>query len=429
MGKPRWLVGIALFGVLALVAAACAEEEGDGAGGGAAEACAADAFGCVEVAEGDPIRFGTLLAITGDVAFLGLDSQAGAVVAADYYEDQTFDGVSNFMGHPIEFQHEDDGCSAEGGQAGSTRLAADPTIVAVIGTSCSSSALGVSDTVLGEQGIALISPSNTAPALTAPGTHQDFYLRTAHNDKIQGAAMANFAFDELGLTTAATVHDGSPYADQLQQVFADTFTSLGGTITLQDAVQVGDTDFRSLLTQIAADQPEFLYYPIFEPEGNLLTKQALEIQGLSDTVLAGSDGLLTSNFVEDVGEVAEGRMFLSGPSLEFAGDFYEAELVPAINELRGLEETTSVFHAHAWDAMNMVLNAVGEVAIEEGGTLFIPRTALKDALFATSGYAGITGSLTCNETGDCQPEVTISVSEIKNGEYNVVFTQTATLEA
>ncbi len=40
---------------------------------------------------------------------------------------------------------------------------------------------------------------------------------------VQGAAMANFAYNELGVRKAATVHDGSPYAEQLQQVFADTF--------------------------------------------------------------------------------------------------------------------------------------------------------------------------------------------------------------
>ena len=79
------------------------------------------------------------------------------------------------------------------------RLRPTRTVVAVIGTSCSSAALGVADTILGD-GILLVSPSNTNPGLTSEEAHQPFYARTAHNDKIQGAIVAEFVFNELGIT-------------------------------------------------------------------------------------------------------------------------------------------------------------------------------------------------------------------------------------
>ena len=44
------------------------------------------------------------------------------------------------------------------------------------------------------------------PSLTDPATHEPFYARTAHNDEIQGAAMADFAYNVLGVTTAAVPH-------------------------------------------------------------------------------------------------------------------------------------------------------------------------------------------------------------------------------
>ena len=59
-------------------------------------------------------------------------------------------------------------------------------------------------------------------------------MRTAHNDTIQGAAMAKYAI-EKGFKNAATIHDGSLYADKLQQVFAEEFKKLGGTIVAQEA--------------------------------------------------------------------------------------------------------------------------------------------------------------------------------------------------
>ena len=217
--SPRLLV---LMGLMALIAAAC------GGTAAAPDACASDAFGCVVIADGEPISIGSLLVTTGANSSLGLDSQYGVELALDYYSDQAFDGTNAVIaGHTVELSPEDDGCSAEGGTAGANRLAADAQIVAVVGTSCSSAALDVADQIFSDKGISIVSPSNTGPALTDPAKHKPFYLRTAHNDSIQGAAVANFAFNELGVTTAATIHDGSPYAEGLQAVFAEVFTVSG----------------------------------------------------------------------------------------------------------------------------------------------------------------------------------------------------------
>jgi branched-chain amino acid transport system substrate-binding protein len=52
--------------------------------------------------------------------------------------------------------------------------------------------------------------------------------------------------------------------------------------------------------------------------------------------------------------------------------------------------------------------------------LFIPRRALRDALYATSGFEGLTGTLTCNEVGDCA-DPAIRVSTIQDGAYVVTW--------
>ena len=434
---------VLLLLVFALVAAACGDDSTDSTtaattgggddGGSAAEAiCDADPFGCVEVGEGEAITIGTLLVISGPNASLGQDSQNGVVMAADKL-DGTLDGTNGeLLGRAIAFNHQDDGCSAEGGQAGAQALAADPSTSGVIGTSCSSAALGVADTILSDQGIAIISPSNTGPALTEADQHQDFYLRTAHNDKLQGAAVAKFAYNELGARTAATIHDGSPYADGLQAVFADTFEALGGTITVREAIQVQETDFTSVLTSIGSDSPDVLYFPIFAAEGGLITQQARQTDGLADTTLIGSDGMLSADYVAAAGDAVEG-VYLSGPDLSaFTGDqdFYEGEFKTAYLELWG-GEPAAAFHAHSYDAANMLFDAIEEVAIDEDGTLYIPRTALKDALFATSGVQGITGTLNCNDLGDCQSTATIAVYQVVGGNYDSsapVYSEVATLE-
>jgi branched-chain amino acid transport system substrate-binding protein len=317
----RWF---AILAVTLLAVAACtptggssSSASGSAGGGGAAAACAADQFGCVTVDADAPIVLGTALVISGANSSLGLDSQYGAQAAVNLR--------GQVLGHDVELDNQDDGCSADGGTASANLLKSKPEIVAVIGTSCSSAGEPASQ-ILSEAGILIVSPSNTAPSLTDPATHQDFYARTAHNDKIQGAAMAQFVCEELKLKTAATIHDGSPYAQQLQQVFADNFKSeCDGTITDQEAITVGQTDFSSVLAKIATSNngaaPDFLYYPIFIAEGALITQQAAENSDLDNTVRAGADGIFSPDFVDAAGPGAEG-MYFSGPDLAFSGSFY-----------------------------------------------------------------------------------------------------------
>jgi branched-chain amino acid transport system substrate-binding protein len=429
MKRFRFLRAFVGLSAVAIIAAGCAD--GDGGQPGDGDECPDTEFGCIEVASGEALRIGTILTISGDTASLGTDSQRGAELGADYL-DGTFDGTAGqIAGHDVEFQHEDGLCSAEGGTASGRKLASDPTIVAVIGTSCSSSALGAADKILSDEGVILHSPSNTSPALTDPATHQPFYARTAHNDKIQGAAVAQFAAEDQGASTAATIHDGSPYADGLQQVFCDVFANqYGGECTTQEAINVGDTDFSSLLSSIAADAPDFLFYPIFLPEGGLITQQARENPDLADTALAGADGLLTPDFVDSAGEENAEGVFLSGPDVErlARADFYESEFLPAYEEQYG-ERPTAAFHAHAFDAFGMLAQAIEEVAIEtDDGGLLVPKTELRDALFGITGFEGITGDLECDDNGDCQPSATIAVNEVKGGEFDGIFEATLELE-
>ncbi len=168
-----------------------------------------DELGCIEVAAGDPILLASSLVVSGPNTELGLDSQYGVEIAIDFRED--------LLGHAIELQAEDDGCSAEGGQTSATKIVSNPQIVAMIGTSCSGAGVPAAK-IVSDAGFAMVSPSNTSPALTDPEqAFQVGYLRTAHNDLVQGRAMAEFAINELGVSKAAAIHDGDPYTEGLGQ--------------------------------------------------------------------------------------------------------------------------------------------------------------------------------------------------------------------
>jgi len=365
-----------------------------------------DPIGVVKLRAGEPIHIAYWFVISGPNTSLGTDTVRGIEIAVD-----TFGG--SIKGWPIKISGQDSGCSAEGGQAAATRLAADPTIVAAIGSNCSSEAKpGVP--ILWKAGIPTVSPSNTAPYLTDPerGSGYEGYLRTCHNDKVQGAIAANFAFNEKGLKKAATIHDGSVYAEQLAQVFAKTFKEKGGTITSMEAISPNDTDMRPVLTKIATGKPEIIYYPIFIAEGGFITRQAKEVSGLEKVMLFGADGMFSPDFYKAAGNAAVG-MFHSSPDFSaFAGGYQT--FLTAHKKKYG-EAPIAPFHAHAYDATMMVLTAIDKVAVKEGGNLVIGRKALRDALYATSQMKGLTGTITCDQYGDCaDPKIAVYQTAAEN---------------
>jgi len=401
--RQRMLRLLALVAVLSLVGAACGDD-GEDTGGTdtATETAAEDALGTVESASGEPIEIAVLQSITGDTASLGEDQVRGVEIAVD-------DLGGELLGHPIELTVEDDGCDATVGTTAAQSIVANPQILGIVGSSCSGAAVPAAE-IMSEAGLVMISGSNTSPSLTSDleGTeapdHQDGYFRTAHNDLIQGQAAANYAYEELGATTAATIHDGDPYTEGLATAFGNAFEALGGEVGLATAVNKGDTDMRPVLTDVAAAGPDLVFFPIFQPEADFIVQQAQEIEGLEDTEqLMGADGLLSDTFVT-IPET-EG-MYFSGPATPESADY--DDFVAKYEEKFG-EKPIQAFHAHAYDAANILFQAIEAAAVDDGsGNLTIGRQALRDAVASTSGFSGLTGSLTCDEYGDCAaPKINI----------------------
>jgi branched-chain amino acid transport system substrate-binding protein len=358
-----------------------------------------DQIGCVDIAPGDPIHIAFEFVISGADSTLGLDTKYGAEIAVD-------DVGGLWLGHPIQFDGQDSGCNAEGGTAAATKLAADPTIVAVIGTNCSSEAVpGVP--ILSAAGFTIISPSNTAPYLTDPAKRVAGYFRTAHNDKVQGAAAAQFVYNVLKFTKAAAIHDGGPYTEALANVFADNFKQLGGTITAVEAVDPTATDMKPTLTRIAAGGPQLVYFPVFVAAGGFICAQFRDVPGLEQTAKMGADGIFTPDFVKACGKNAVGQ-YWSSPDFSAFGSGYQT-LVDKYKAKYNLTGTLAPFHAHSYDAMNIILAAIKNVAVQDAdGTLHIGRQALRDAVAATKDFKGLTGNLTCDPNGDCaDPKIAV----------------------
>ncbi len=350
-----------------------------------------DPIGVLAIKPGDPIVLAFALSQSGSTAALGEDTKRGIEIALD-------DAGGALFNHKLQLIGEDDGCSPEGGQTAASKLAANAKIVGIVGALCSS-ASKVMAPVITQAGMTMVSPSSTSLELTDPAKHVEGFLRTAHNDKVQGQVAADFVAKQLKLKKAATIHDGSTYAAGLVDAFAQAFKQNGGEVVAQEAVNVGETDMRPVLTRVATKSPDIIYYPIFVAEGAFITRQAKEVKGLEKVTLMGSDGLFAGDFVKSAGDAAT-AMYLSSPDFSQFGSGYSA-FQDKYQKKYG-EKPNAPYHAHAYDATMMILNAVKKVAVAgQDGALYIPRKGLRDALYATKDFKGLTGNLTCDKNGDC----------------------------
>jgi branched-chain amino acid transport system substrate-binding protein len=255
----------------------------------------------------------------------------------------------------------------------------------------------------------MISPSNTAPQLTAvPHPWQNSYARTAHSNALQGRVGAEFAYQVLGGRTAVILHDGSDYTRILAQSFADRWQALGGGILLQTQIIVSQPDLEETVTGLAFNPPDVIYLALFEPEAIFVANDLAGKPALADISLLGTENLLLPDFPLAGGTAVEG-MYVTGTAVTGANyDMFLAQWDVAYGQMPPGE-----FHAHAYDAANILLDAI-EASAQQGssGTTLIGRQALRQAIHATANFSGLTGTLSCDAAGDCATGEALGVYQV-----------------
>ena len=384
---------------------------------------AAGPLGAVRVDPGGEIQIRAILSLSGVWTSLGVPNYRVALLAMEDYG--PIQGFSVNLGEAL-----DSLCTSEGGAAAATRVAADPQTAAVLGTTCSSAAAGAMP-VLSEAGLSMVSSSNASSTLTsnlegsAGSDHYPGYYRISHNDLHRGLAVAEFATGELRVDTAAVVHEGNLYSQDMTEAFAGAFAGLGGEVTASVLAEGDPGDVRPALEEIAASSPGVLFFPYYEPWGDAFVQQAQGIAGLRDTVFIGYGSGAGEKY-----DVPDDRsLYLTIPDQRFGGARHEItgrsadEIQQAYRDRYG-EAPTDAFWVHAYDATVMLLDSIDAAAAKVGDSLFIDRAGLRDALDAAD-LGGITGRLACDDFGDCaDPRVILVDAKLSGSDAlldNVVF--------
>ncbi len=335
-------------------------------------------------ADGDTIKVGGLLEMTGGSASFGISGKNGIDLALKKINEK---GVLG--GKKLSLVVADTKSEASEATNGMQKLISQDKVVAVIGPN-QSSAVIASGAINNGAKVVDITPMGTNPDVTVdPKTKQvkPYSFRTCFIDPFQGTVMASFASNELKVKRAAIYIDNtSDYAKGLAQFFKENFVKNGGQVVIEEAYLQKDTDFKSTLTKIKAAKPDFIYIPGYYQEVGLIVKQAREM-GIT-VPMAGGDGWDSAKLPEIAGKAALENTFFS--SLYSPDDTSDLNKEFVAEYKKAYNTNPDVFAALAYDSTLLVAKA-----IEDAGSA--DPAKIGEAMAKIKGFKGVSGEVTFNE--------------------------------
>ena len=335
-------------------------------------------------ADGDTIKVGGVLEMTGGSASFGISSKNGIDLALKKINEK---GVLG--GKKLSLVVADTKSEASEATNAMQKVISQDKVVAVIGPNQSSAVIAAGAINNGSK-IVDITPMGTNPDVTVdPKTKKvkPYSFRTCFIDPFQGTVMASFASNELKVKKAAIYIDNtSDYAKGLAQFFKENFVKNGGQVVIEEAYLQKDTDFKSTLTKIKAAQPDFIYIPGYYQEVGLIVKQAREM-GIT-VPMAGGDGWDSAKLPEIAGKAALENTFFS--SLYSPDDTSDLNKEFVAEYKKAYNTNPDVFAALAYDSTLLVAKA-----IEDAGSADPAKIA--EAMAKIKGFKGVSGEVTFNE--------------------------------
>lgn len=384
-------------------AAVATEAPAAPAGVDTAALCSADKFGCAKVEAGQTVKIGMGAPMTGGDASFGIDISQGAKIAMQ--------DAGEFQGFKFELIAEDDGGTPEGGAAVANKLVSDPTVVAIEGH-IFSGATSAAMPIYEEKGLPMLSPSATNPALTTKGSA--VFNRIVFTDQQQGKFAAQYLFNKLAVKNLAIIHDGQDYGKGLAEIVKSNFEALGGTVVSFDAITPKEADYTPVLATIAAKKPEAVYFGGYTQDASTL-QNGMKQTGLDKAIFFGCDGTYGADFITRTGANGEGAFAVSltppdSPEKTKFDAAYEAAFGKKPGEL-------SPYTWNAYDAGSALIAMIESVAVKgSDGALYVPRGALVAAVRGMKDFKGISGTFTCDATGECNASGPLFVV-VKDGKW------------
>ena len=189
-------------------------------------------------------------------------------------------------GKKIEIVAVDDACEPKQGPVAANRVINDK-IHYVVGPVCSGASIAAAP-IYNNEGVVVVTPSATSPALTE-GKNYHFIFRTIGRDDQQGPAAAKFITEHVKPKKVAVLHDKQSYGQGIAASVRDDLKKAGVAVALFEGINAGDSDYSAVITKLKSAGVDFVYYGGYHPEMGLLLRQASE-QGLKVRMM-GPEGV------------------------------------------------------------------------------------------------------------------------------------------
>jgi branched-chain amino acid transport system substrate-binding protein len=328
------------------------------------------------------IKIGGLLPLSGPGSYFGTQDKQGAELALEQLNKT---GVN---GYKFEIQYEDSACGPLPATQAAKRLIDQYKPDVVIGEECSDATLAVMP-IMDEAKIPLLNAGSSSIKITEPGNPWTF--RIMPNEVMQGVDIATNAYNRLNARTAVLLHENTNAGIGNAQVFADTFTKLGGKILTDIGFGRDVNDFTAIATRVAGlGQVDVIPTYTLEGQGLKITQalaQAGVVKGGGGHAIQLGTIWLPFGFEQKAGKTAEGYIrivqFDPTDSRSVARNFIEAF------KAKYSQDPTHL-NAHAYDQIMLIADVVRRGATD--------AQSIRDGFAATKDFSGVTGSVAFDKT-------------------------------
>lgn len=206
--------------------------------------------------------------------------------------------------------------------AAADRLITSEGVAGIVGATCSGATTAVLNNVARPNGVVMISPSATSPALS---TIEDdgLFFRTAPSDARQGEIIGEI-LSSKGIKSAALTYTNNDYGKGLADAIQAAFEKAGGTITAVAAHEDGKADYSAEVATLASAGGDLLIVAGYLDQGGKGMIQAALDTGAFDTFML-PDGMVGESLTENFGSDIDGSIG-TNPGTDSPGAKMLAEL-------------------------------------------------------------------------------------------------------
>lgn len=307
------------------------------------------------VTSAEEIKLGTSLGFTGPLESMAPAMQAGAELAVK----EVSESGLLLDGSTVTLVQGDSTCAdAAAATATVERLITAEKVKGIVGGMCSGETIASLENVAVPNGIVMISPSATSPALSEI-EDEGLFFRTSPSDARQGEVMADIIMDK-GLNTVAVTYTNNDYGKGLAESFQAAFEEKGGTVTVNSAHEDGKADYSAEVAALAASGGEALVVAGYVDQGGSGVVRAALDTGAFDTFVF-PDGMVGQALVDNFGAEIDGS-FGQNPAAEGEG----RDVYVSMAEEAGFDGT-GAFSAEAYDAAALMLLGMAAAGSSDPG--------------------------------------------------------------